>query len=131
ENKPGGSFVGIAFHIEDEKRYESIYFRPFNFKNAERQTHSVQYISMPDHPWEKLRSQFPGKYENKIDPAPDPAAWMDAKITIKGKSIKVFVNGASTPCLEVESLSDRKSGTVAVWVGNTSKGSFKELKIKM
>ena len=129
ENKPGGSFVGIAFHVQDEKRYESIYFRPFNFKNTERQTHSVQYISMPDHPWEKLRSQFPGKYENKIDPAPDPTAWIDAKITIKGKLIKVFVNGASTPSLEVESLSDRKSGAVAIWVGNTSKGSFKELKI--
>src|SRR5690349_2877480 len=27
ENKQGQSFVGIAFHIKDEKNYEAVYFR--------------------------------------------------------------------------------------------------------
>ena len=28
------SFVGIAFHLQDEKTYEAIYFRPFNFRES-------------------------------------------------------------------------------------------------
>ena len=36
ENKQGQSFVGLAFHIQDEKTYEAVYFRPFNFQNKEQ-----------------------------------------------------------------------------------------------
>ena len=130
ENKPGSSFVGIAFNISDAKTYEAIYFRPFNFKNQERETHAVQYVSMPDHPWELLRSRFPEKYENKIDPAPDPDSWLDVKIVVKGKLISVFVNEATKPSLEVESLnSNPGEKAIALWVGNNSKGSFKNLSI--
>src|ERR1043165_9052443 len=42
KNLQGQSFVGIAFHIIDGKTFEAIYFRPFNFLNAERSAHSVQ-----------------------------------------------------------------------------------------
>jgi hypothetical protein len=127
ENKQGASFIGVAFNIRDEKRYDAIYFRPFNFKNPQRQTHSVQYISMPDHPWEALRSKFPGKYENKIESAPDPDGWFNAKIIVEGKTIKVYVNDASTPSLTVESLAEIDATAIALWVGNNSKGSFREL----
>ena len=43
------SFVGVAFHGTDEKTYEAVYFRPFNFKNDDpvRRSHAVQYISHP------------------------------------------------------------------------------------
>jgi hypothetical protein len=127
EDKPGESFVGIAFNIKDEKTYEAVYFRPFNFKNNERAAHSVQYISMPDHPWETLRTRFPGKYEHNVNPAPDPDGWFNAKIVIRGKSIKVFVNEAAKPCLEVESLTEPLETAIALWVGNNSKGAFKDL----
>ena len=72
KNLQGQSFVGVAFHLIDGKTFDAIYFRPFNFFNPERNTHSVQYISMPDHPWQQLRQDFPGKYESKIaDRCPD------------------------------------------------------------
>ena len=132
ENRPGESFVGIAFNVQDDKHYEAIYFRPFNFLNKERRSHSVQYISMPDHPWEQLRSGFPGKYENALDPAPDPDGWFRAKVVITGKMIRVFVNDAPKPSLEVESLVElntARAGAIGLWVGNYSKGSFKDLKI--
>ena len=62
------SFVGVAFHQKDRATYDAIYFRPFNFKSDDtlRRKHAVQYISMPDNDWEKLRSTFPDKYENKL-----------------------------------------------------------------
>ncbi|RYY29257.1 MAG: DUF1080 domain-containing protein [Chitinophagaceae bacterium] len=129
ENKQGASFVGLAFHVKDDKHYEAVYFRPFNFKNKERETHSVQYISMPDHPWEKLRAASPGKYENKIDPGPDPDEWLNVKIVIAGKSVKVFVNNSTNPSLEVESPATLKAGGIGLWVGNNSKGSFRNLTI--
>ena len=63
-DKPGQSFVGVVLHGQDEKIYDAIYFRPFNFMNADtmRRARAVQYISMPDYPWEKLRETYPGKY---------------------------------------------------------------------
>src|SRR5512142_1151173 len=39
------SFVGIAFHGVDEKTFDAVYFRPFNFRAADpaRKNHAVQY----------------------------------------------------------------------------------------
>src|SRR5215831_5678887 len=39
------SFLGVAFHGVDEKTFDDVYFRPFNFKAADpaRKSHAVQY----------------------------------------------------------------------------------------
>ena len=123
------SFVGIAFHGIDDKTYDAIYFRPFNFLNADtiRRWRAVQYISMPDYPWEKLRERFPGKYENKVNPVPDPDGWFHVKIVVDGKRITVYVNDAQTPSLAVEKLTSTSTGTIALWVGNNSGGGFANL----
>jgi hypothetical protein len=125
------SFVGIAFHGRDEKTYDAVYFRPFNFTNPDtlRRPRSVQYISMPDYPWEKLREKFPGKYENKVNPVPDPDGWFHVKIIVDGKKIAAFVNNAPSPSLLVEKLNNITTGNVALWVGNNSGGSFANLSI--
>lgn len=125
------SFVGIAFHGQDEKTYDAVYFRPFNFVNPDtaRRHRAVQYVSMPDYPWEKLRETFPGKYENKVNPVPDPDGWFHAKIIVNGKKVAVFVDNAATPCLEVEKLTNTSKGGVALWVGNNSGGSFANVSI--
>ncbi len=36
ENKPGKSFVGIAFNIQNDSTYEAVYFRPFNLKSDQK-----------------------------------------------------------------------------------------------
>ena len=130
-NKMQQSFVGIAFHGKDLKTYDGIYFRPFNFKSDDpiRRAHAVQYISMPNYDWEKLRTEFPGKYENKIDPAPGPDEWFHAKIVVNGKHVSVFVNNQQQPALEVDKLNDNTSGGIGLWVGNNSAGSFANLHI--
>ncbi|MCE6993037.1 family 16 glycoside hydrolase [Dyadobacter sp. CY323] len=125
------SFIGVAFHVQDFKTNEVVYFRPFNFMNPDtvRRPRSVQYTSMPDNPWPKLRESFPGKYENKVNPVPNPDDWFHVRITVSGKLIKVYVDNSPTPSLEVESLSKFTTGKIALWAGPMSDPSFANFQI--
>jgi hypothetical protein len=76
-----------------------------------------------------LRDNFPGKYENKVKPVPDPNGWFHAKIVIDKPMIKVFVNNSSEPCLVVESLAANSTGKVGLWTGPMTKGTFTNLTI--
>src|SRR5262249_15395007 len=81
---PQHSFVGIAFHRADDKTFDAIYFRPFNFRAADPvgRSHSVQYHSLPIYTWDKLRSEHPGKYEHAVTPPPDPNAWFHVRLVV-------------------------------------------------
>jgi hypothetical protein len=125
----GKSFVGLAFHGVNDSTYDVIYFRPFNFKDSTRYTHSVQYISHPTYTWHHLRGNYPEVYENEITPAPEPEEWIHAKIVIEHPIVKVFVNNSKEPSLEVEQLNSREVGWLGFWVGNGSDGYFKNLRI--
>lgn len=131
KNAPGQSFVGVAFHGRDNEAFDAVYFRPFNFKNPERNSHAIQYISMPNNDWSTLRKAFPGKYENTINPVPEKEDdWFHVKIEVNYPQLKVYVNGSGEPTLEVEQISDTKQGKVGLWVGNGSEGWFKNIKVK-
>jgi len=130
-NSPGQSFVGIAFHGADRATYDAVYFRPFNFQNPDaiRRSHSIQYISQPELPWERLRAEFPDKFEKPISPPPEPDAWLHVRIVVNNKLITVFVNSSSTPALIVNALNGRSGGLIGLWVGNNSSGEFANLSI--
>ncbi|MBT3386095.1 MAG: hypothetical protein HN778_19075 [Prolixibacteraceae bacterium] len=121
------SFVGIAFHIQDDKTFNAIYFRPFNFKKPERSGHSVQYISHPEFTWRKLRTDFPEQFENPVNPVPNPDDWFHAKVVVDWPNVKVFVEDYKNPSLEIKMKSEFKTGKIGFWVGNGSDGSFKNL----
>jgi len=125
------SFVGVAFHGKDVQTYDAVYFRPFNFKaeDAARRQRAVQYISHPTHTWSKLRQEQPGKFEQPVQPAPDPDGWFHVRVVVASPKVSVFVNESKEPCLVVEQLSDRKSGRVGFWV-DTGGGEFANLKIQ-
>jgi len=131
KNEQGRSFVGIAFHGQDNRVFDAVYLRPFNFQAAEqeRRSHSTQYISMPGHDWSELRKSHPGKYEFAITPAPDPDSWVKLKLVVKGKNVAAFVNGSDVPALTVELLNDQLKGKVGLWVRNGSDGWFRNLKV--
>jgi hypothetical protein len=131
ENKPGSSFVGIAFHGKDNETYDCVYFRPFNFV-AEKQInrdHMVQYISLPEYDWELLRNTRTGEFEKEIKNAPDPTKWLHAKVQVKDGVVKVFVNEEKEPSLVVKKLNDRTTGKIGFWAGFNSTGRFANLKI--
>jgi hypothetical protein len=129
KNIPQQSFVGMAFHGSDNQTYDAIYFRPFNFRASEeeRRNHSVQYISLPKYDWPKLRAEFPDKYEQPLDPAPEPESWVHCRLVIKGKKISVFVNNNEAPSLEVTELDPKVGNKIGFWVGNGSDGDFANL----
>ncbi|HVY70915.1 MAG TPA: hypothetical protein VHH73_13365 [Verrucomicrobiae bacterium] len=125
----GQSFVGIAFHGKDDKTFDAVYLRPFNFQSVERGDHAIQYISMPDNDWNKLRANHPGKYEQPINPAPSPDVWVTLKLVVGKKNVAAFVNGSQKPALTVDLLNERSDGKLGLWVGNGSDGWFRNLKV--
>ncbi|MFC1725365.1 nitroreductase family protein [candidate division KSB1 bacterium] len=125
------SFIGLAFRIRSENIYEAVYFRPQNsgHSNPVRRGHTVQYISNPRHTWYYLREKYPEKYESHADIA--PGKWFHLKIEVNGTEAKVFVNNSRTPCLVVSDLKHGLSkGSIGVWCGNGSAGTFANLKVK-
>ncbi len=126
----GKSFVGVAIHGSGKDVFDAIYFRPFNFTHPQRNTHSVQYISIPEYDWSLLRTNFPDTYENKINPVPNPNEWFHVKITVDYPEIKVYVDAAKEPSLVIEQLSKQKKGMIGLWTGNGSEGWFKNLLIQ-
>lgn len=127
----GESFVGIAFHGLNDSTYDAIYLRPFNFRAEDkaRKSHCVQYIAHPVYTWHKLREEFPGMYEQPIEPAPDPNFWVHVRLNVMSPKIEVYINNSSQPSLTVEKLSKQTNGSLGFWVGNGSGGDFANIKI--
>jgi hypothetical protein len=124
------SFVGVAFNVADEKTFEAIYFRPFNFKaEGEFKSRSVQYIAWPEHPWDQLRKDRPGQFEGPISPVPEPDGWFRARIEVSAKQVQVFVNGAKESCLTVDRLArSEKVRPVGLFV-DTADGFYRNIRI--
>jgi len=125
-------FVGIAFRINaDNKRFECIYLRPTNGRADDqiRRNHSVQYISYPEFPWQKLRKEFPEKYETYVDLV--PGEWTKMKIEIKGDKAKLFVHGNSQPTLIVHDLKHGPDhhGSIGLWIGPGTDAHFSDLQV--
>jgi hypothetical protein len=127
----GRSFLGVAFHRQDDKTYEAVYVRPFNFRAEDpaRHQHAVQYIALPDYDWPRLRKEFPEEFENPVDASVVPTGWVPLRIVVKNKTVQIHVGAASSPTLEVRKLGSHGAGQVGLWVGNGSDGDFANLRI--
>jgi hypothetical protein len=125
------SFVGIAFAIQNDSTYEAVYLRPFNFRTPDtaRAKRAVQYVSVPAWDWPRLRSESPGKYEKPVVPIPDPTSWVPLRLVITKTQVSVYANGGDEPDLVVTRLGDAKPGQIGLWVGNNSRGDFRNLKL--
>jgi hypothetical protein len=125
------SFLGVVFNIIDEKTFEGIYFRPFNFKATEPfRSRAVQYIAWPEHTWDELRKNRTGQFEKPIDPVPDPNDWFHARIEVTAKLVRVFVNNGKEPSLKVNRLMEsRVKRPVGLFV-DCAEGLFANLEVK-
>jgi hypothetical protein len=123
-------FIGIAFRIQADGRYEYIYLRPTNGRADDqvRRNHSTQYSSFPDFDFARSRQEAPEKYESYVDL--QPGAWTKYRIEIDGRKARLYVNGTEQPCLIVDDLKlEPREGRVALWVGPGTEGYFANLKI--
>jgi hypothetical protein len=133
---PGASdtargFIGIVFRIQpDMAKFEEIYLRPANGRADDqlRRNHSTQYESYPEWPWDRLRKENPGVYESYVDL--QLGVWTSMKIVVEGTKARLYVDGASQPCLVVNDLKLGNSrGTIALYVGPGTDGYFANLKV--
>lgn len=123
-------FIGIAFRLQEDGKYEYIYLRPTNGRADDqvRRNHSTQYSSHPDFDFAQSRKEAPEKYESYVDL--QPGVWTRYKIEVQGGKARLYVHGAEQPCLIVNDLKlEAREGGVALWVGPGTDGYFSNLKI--
>jgi hypothetical protein len=123
-------FIGIAFRLQADGRYEYIYLRPTNGRADDqvRRNHSTQYSAHPDFDFARARQEAPEKYESYVDL--QPGEWTKYRIEVEGAKARLYVNGAEQPCLIVNDMKlEPRPGGVALWVGPGTEGYFSNLKI--
>ncbi len=124
-------FIGVVFRAQRHgTKAENIYLRPTNGRADDqlRRNHSVQYESIPDFPWNRLRSEQPGVYESYADM--EEGAWTKMKIEVTGTKAKLYVNGAEQPCLIVNDLKLGDSrGQIGLWAFVATDAYFSNLTI--
>ena len=125
-------FVGIAFRLQQDLRtYDAFYLRPTNGRADDqlRRNHSAQYISHPDWPWFRLRSETPGKYESYVDLV--AGEWTRVKIEVRGAQARLYVHGQSQPTLVVDDVKSRPDakGAIALWLDIGTEAFFRDLTV--
>ena len=129
---PGSrGFVGIAFRVApDGSRFECFYLRTYNGRSEDQlqRNHSAQYISIPEFPWNRLREEFPAKYESYVDLVPNE--WVKVKIEVRGEQARLYVHDAQQPTLIVNNLlHGTTSGAVALFISSNSLAHFSNLRV--
>lgn len=122
--------VGLTFRLHGDSA-ERFYIRPENARlgNQLFRNRSTQYESSPDFPWQRLRQESPGVYESYVDL--ESGAWTHLKIEVSGRSARLFVNGASQPCLVVNDLKLGDShGAIALWARISTEAYFSDLTVR-
>ncbi len=124
-------FIGVAFRVAPgASAFECFYLRPTNGRADDqvRRNHSLQYMSFPSAPWQKLRKEFPEKYESYADLV--TAEWIKVRIEVSGVKAKLYVNGAPQPSLIVNDLKlGEAKGAAGLWIGPGTIAHFANLKI--
>jgi hypothetical protein len=125
-------FVGIAFRTAaDASKFECFYLRPTNGRADDqvRRNHSAQYVSFPEFPWQRLRKEFPEKYESYVDLV--PGEWTKVKIEVKGDKARLYVHGNPQPTLIVNDLRHGAAakGHIALWIGPGTVAHFANVRI--
>lgn len=123
-------FVGIAFRVQSESRFEIIYLRPTNSHADDqlRRNHTTQYSSEPDWPWDRLRSEAPGVYESWVDV--EAGRWTHMRIVVHGTNAALYIDHAENPCLVVHDLKlGDADGSIGLWMGQDTDGYFRNVRL--
>ncbi|HPT28888.1 MAG TPA: hypothetical protein PLZ95_20875 [Bryobacteraceae bacterium] len=125
-------FVGVAFRADAEgRRMEIVYLRPTNGRAEDqvRRNHSVQYESLPDYPWFRLRKESTEKYESYVDLV--PGAWTKYRLTVQGVKARLHVHGSAQPALVVNDLKlGLGKGRIGLWVGPGTLARFASVSVR-
>lgn len=125
-------FIGAAFRIDSfNTRFEAIYIRPTNGRAEDqlRRNASIQYFSYPDYKFDRLRQEFPRKFEAYADMGLNE--WIRLRIEVRGAKARLFLNDGPQPALIVSELfhGTNGAGAVGLWVDVGTEGYFTDVKI--
>lgn len=124
-------FVGIVFRLQGIETYDTFYLRPTNGRAEDqlRRNHTAQYMSSPDWPWPRLRTETPGRYESYVDVV--PGEWIKIRIEVRGERARLFVHDNPQPTLIVNDVKSgaNAKGAVALWLGPGTVAHFRNLTI--
>jgi hypothetical protein len=124
-------FVGVSIRTGAKGEWSEVfYLRPTNSRAEDqlRRNHTVQYASDPDFPWNRLRRESPGAYESYVDV--EPGAWTSMKVVVAGTTARLYVNGATQPCLVVTDLKHGDgAGRIALWAHVETDAHFGSLRV--
>jgi hypothetical protein len=124
-------FIGVAFRVQEHgSRAELFYLRPTNGRADDqlRRNHALQYESLPDFPWYRLRKENPGVYESYADL--QTGEWTKMKIVVAGTKAQLYIDGASQPSLIVNDLKLGDShGQIALWAYSGTDAYFSNLTV--
>jgi hypothetical protein len=126
-------FVGIAFRVQEDLRtYDAFYLRPTNGRaeDQERRNRSVQYISLPEWSWFRLRKETPAKYESYVDLV--PGTWTKMKIEVRGEQARLYVHDNEQPTLIIKDVKSGANGHggVALWLEPGTVAHFRNLTVE-
>ncbi|HEV2576729.1 MAG TPA: hypothetical protein VGU25_05920 [Acidobacteriaceae bacterium] len=129
QRAPG--FTGIAFRAApDASHFELFYLRPGNSHAQDQamRNHSVQYVSEPSFPWQKLRREWPSIYESWANLQPEQ--WTHVKIDVHGRKARLYLNNSTDPSLTIDGLKgDSLDGAIGLWGYTREESYFSNLKI--
>lgn len=117
------SFIGIVFRA-NELQYECVYFRPF----ISNKIGAIQYIPIVKDGiinwWEYTDEAYKGTAQIPQQ------EWFHIKLEVNNAQLKIFVDHNNEPQLVINTLGlGVKEGMVGLWLGNSRKAFFKNLKI--
>jgi hypothetical protein len=123
--------VGIAFRVSGVEHISSVsifVLTTGDRKTSCNETIPQQHISVPGFPWNKLRTESPGKCESYLDLV--AGQWTKVRLQVSGTSARLYVNGAAQPTLVVNDLKQPPAkGAIALWVGPGTIAHFSVLKV--
>jgi hypothetical protein len=124
-------FIGLAYRIDAQGRFENIYLRPTNSTAPDqvRRNHTVQYAAYPDFRFDMLRAQFPKKYESHAHIA--TGRWIYMRL-VEGSTAQPYLDHAPRPAFIVNDMklpSDQRGG-VGIWIESGTVAHFRNLRVK-
>lgn len=126
-------FVGLSFHVTpDFTSHETVYLRMTNGRlnlpppPEPRIERAIQYVADPGFHFSDSREQFPGRYEKGADIA--VGRWHRLRLEIRGPRLRASVDGTGVLVVEDLHFAGRR-GPVGLFVGDGSRGLFRELSV--
>ena len=126
-------FVGLSFHIlPDYSGHETVYLRMTNGRlnvpvpPAPRIDRAVQYVADPGFHFSDSREKFPGRYEKGADIA--VGRWFRYRLENAGTHVRALVDGKELLLVDDMRFAGRR-GPVGLFVGDGSRGFFREFKL--